>query len=95
MKAVKPAYEILPQFRCAVSVIRGELHLCRLFQDGSLLAYGGIANWIPVEPPVGTEFIEAANRALGTRFSVAEFQRKAGSSKPRTPRPATQPRLQQ
>lgn len=93
MNALKPTYEILPQFRCAVSVIRGSLHLCRLFQDGSLLAYGGIANWIPVEPPVGKEFLEAANRALGTQFSMEDFQKKTGSSKPRAHRPAPQPRL--
>jgi hypothetical protein len=68
-------YKIIKEFKCAVTLIEGRLHLCRLKRDGTFLSRGESPNWELVMSPVGIDFITAANKALGTSFTEASFKR--------------------
>lgn len=68
-------YKIIKAYKCAVTLIEGRLYLCRLHSNGTLFTKGEIPKWELVMSPVGVDFILAANEALGTTFTEANFRR--------------------
>lgn len=67
-------HAIIKDYKCAVTVIEGRLHLCRIYHGGTLHTNGLEPAWTLVKPPVGQDFLAAANRALGTNFKEVDFR---------------------
>ncbi|MGK5085268.1 hypothetical protein WDW37_18430 [Bdellovibrionota bacterium FG-1] len=65
--------KILPEFSCVVAVMYGELHRCPMV-NGTPQMYAGQLNWIEVRAPITREFLDAVNKALGTRYKVEDFE---------------------
>jgi len=73
----------IEEYRCAVALIEGRLHLCRLMADGTPRLMSGRPDWAPVEGPVGKDFLIAVNQALGTSFSEEDFRKDRSKTQPK------------
>ncbi|MGZ3739685.1 MAG: hypothetical protein ACXVB9_09950, partial [Bdellovibrionota bacterium] len=67
-------YKIVKAFNCAVAQIDGQLHICRLLRSGELQVHMNGANWTKVGPPVGQNFLNAVNAALGSSYQEGDFR---------------------
>jgi hypothetical protein len=67
-------YRIVKAYSCAVTLIDGHLHLCRLLKSGELQMHKSGPNWIKVRPPISQHFLDAANAVLGSAFVEADFR---------------------
>lgn len=69
------SYIILEQYGCAVRVAGESLSLqtCPLVVEGGLESGGAEACWSEVSAPDSQGFLDAANKALGTNFTMQDF----------------------
>jgi hypothetical protein len=62
----------LAEFDCFVGTMSGKLHSCRMLKDGWPEFSAGRVNWTEVRLPVASEFLNAANAALGTSYHLGD-----------------------
>lgn len=67
-------YKIVKTYNCAVTILGGHLHICRLLKSGDLQVHSKGPNWVKVRPPVGQPFLAAVNAALGTSYKESDFR---------------------
>ena len=69
------SYIILEQYGCAVRVAGKSLSLqtCSLVVEGGLEGGGREEYWGEVSAPDSQNFLDAANKALGTNFTMQDF----------------------
>ena len=62
-------WEVLPQFGCFVKAYNGTLYSAPMGEKGELLS----DEYYEVTAPESQDFLDAANRMLGTDFNMNEF----------------------
>lgn len=66
----------LSEFRCFVTLIGGELHTCRMVEDGGPECLSGLLVWNRVAAPADEEFLKAVNLALGLRLTQSDLTKR-------------------
>lgn len=67
-------FKKLDAFGCFVMTENGKLFRCAILPDGGVDQTFGQLNWAEVKAPVDENFLKTANEALGTHFSLKDFE---------------------
>lgn len=65
-------FKKLDSFGCFVMEQNGRLYKCSILPDGGVDQTFGQINWVEVKTP-DQDFLNAANEALNTSFSIKDF----------------------